>query len=209
MDIFKSMTFLVSPLSLLAMVALIAYLMGSIPFGLLITRLFGLGDVRKIGSGNIGATNVLRTGSKVAALATVLLDAGKGLLAVVLAGRYVGEDAAQVAALFSFLGHCYPVWLKFKGGKGVATLLGVLIGLVPLVGLLALIAWLFTFFVYRISSLSALVASVLTTLVAYLVGFSELTPLMIAMTAILFWKHRANIQRLLNGTEPLTVWSKK
>ncbi|MEQ9038099.1 MAG: glycerol-3-phosphate 1-O-acyltransferase PlsY, partial [Silicimonas sp.] len=143
-----------SPVSLLVLVAVVAYLMGSIPFGLVITRLFGLGDVRKIGSGNIGATNVLRTGSKPAALATLLLDAGKGLVAVLLAKAWIGNDAAQIAALFAFLGHLFPVWLGFRGGKGVATFLGSVLGLAPIVGLIALGAWAFTFFVYRISSLS-------------------------------------------------------
>ncbi|NNL36172.1 MAG: glycerol-3-phosphate acyltransferase, partial [Silicimonas sp.] len=133
-----------SPVMLLLLAALVAYLLGSIPFGIVVTRLFGLGDIRKIGSGNIGATNVLRTGSKSAALTTVLLDAGKGLLAVIGARALVGEDAAQVAALFSFLGHLFPVWLGFRGGKGVATLLGAIVGLSPLLGFVALMAWLFT-----------------------------------------------------------------
>lgn len=196
-------------ITLLVIVAVGAYLMGSVPFGIVVTRLFGLGDIRKIGSGNIGATNVLRTGSKSAALATVLLDAGKGLLAVLLAARFIGPDAAQVAGLFAFLGHLLPIWLGFRGGKGVATLLGVLVGLAPLVGLIAFGAWLFTFFVYRISSLSAIVAAVLTPLVAYIVGFEELTALILLTAVLLIWKHRGNIQRLIDGTEPMTVWSKK
>lgn len=198
-----------SSITLLVIVAIGAYLMGSVPFGIVVTRLFGLGDIRKIGSGNIGATNVLRTGSKSAALATVLLDAGKGLLAVLLAARFIGPDAAQVAGLFAFLGHLLPIWLGFRGGKGVATLLGVLVGLAPLVGLIAFGAWLFTFFVYRISSLSAIVAAVLTPLVAYIVGFEELTALILLTAVLLIWKHRGNIQRLIDGTEPMTVWSKK
>lgn len=198
-----------SPLALIALTAALAYLLGSIPFGLVISRLMGLGDIRKIGSGNIGATNVLRTGSKSAALATVLLDAGKGLVSVLLARHFVGEDAAQVAALASFLGHCYPLWLKFRGGKGVATLLGTLVGLAPLVGLIALGSWAFTFFVYRISSLSALVSAVLTTLVTYTLGFHEMSGVMVIMAAFLIWKHRGNIQRLLDGTEPTTSWSRK
>ena len=196
-------------ITLLVIVAVGAYLMGSVPFGIVVTRLFGLGDIRKIGSGNIGATNVLRTGSKSAALATVRLDAGKGLLAVLLAARFIGPDAAQVAGLFAFLGHLLPIWLGFRGGKGVATLLGVLVGLAPLVGLIAFGAWLFTFFVYRISSLSAIVAAVLTPLVAYIVGFEELTALILLTAVLLIWKHRGNIQRLIDGTEPMTVWSKK
>ena len=198
-----------SPITLLVIVAVGAYLLGSIPFGLLITRLFGLGDIRKIGSGNIGATNVLRTGSKAAALATVLLDAGKGLVAVLFAGAYIGSDAAQVAAMCAFLGHLFPVWLGFKGGKGVATLLGVLIGLAPLVGLIALGAWLFTFFVYRISSLAALVAAVLTPAVTFIVGFKDMSLLILIMAALLIWKHRGNIRRLIDGTEPMTSLSRK
>ncbi len=198
-----------SSVTLLLVTAVAAYLLGSIPFGIVITRLLGLGDIRKIGSGNIGATNVLRTGSKSAALATVLLDAGKGLVAVLLANRYIGADAAQVAGLFAFLGHLYPVWLGFKGGKGVATLLGVLVGLAPLVGLIALLAWLFTFFVYRISSLSALIATALTIGVAFMSGFREMVALMLVMGVLLFWKHRGNIQRLIDGSEPMTTWSRK
>jgi glycerol-3-phosphate acyltransferase PlsY len=198
-----------SPITLLVIVAVGAYLLGSIPFGLLITRLFGLGDLRKIGSGNIGATNVLRTGSKAAALATVLLDAGKGLVAVLIAGNYIGNDAAQVAALCAFLGHLFPVWLGFKGGKGVATLLGVLVGLAPLIGLIALGAWLFTFFVYRISSLSALVSAVLTPVVVFIIGYRDITVLILVMAALLIWKHRSNVQRLIDGTEPMASFSKK
>lgn len=198
-----------SPMFLLAITAIAAYLLGSVPFGVLVTRIMGLGDVRAIGSGNIGATNVLRTGSKSAALATLLLDAGKGFVAVLLARALVGEDAAQVAALFAFLGHLFPVWLNFRGGKGVATFLGALLALTPLVGLIALVAWLFTFFVYRISSLSAIVSAALTTCVAYLVGFREITAVMIIMAVLLIWKHRDNIRRLIDGTEPMASWSKK
>lgn len=198
-----------SPVSLLVLVAVVAYLMGSIPFGLVITRLFGLGDVRKIGSGNIGATNVLRTGSKPAALATLLLDAGKGLIAVLLAKAWIGNDAAQIAALFAFLGHIFPVWLGFRGGKGVATFLGSVLGLAPIVGLIALGAWAFTFFVYRISSLSALVSAVLTTIVAYMIGFQDIAAVMVIMAVLLVWKHQDNIRRLIDGTEPMSGRSGK
>lgn len=198
-----------SPVSLLVLVAVVAYLMGSIPFGLVITRLFGLGDVRKIGSGNIGATNVLRTGSKPAALATLLLDAGKGLVAVLLAKAWIGNDAAQIAALFAFLGHLFPVWLGFRGGKGVATFLGSVLGLAPIVGLIALGAWAFTFFVYRISSLSALVSAVLTTIVAYMIGFQDIAAVMVIMAVLLVWKHQDNIRRLIDGTEPMSGRSGK
>ena len=190
-----------SVLSLVA-VAAMAYLLGSIPFGLLISKAMGLGDVRNIGSGNIGATNVLRTGSKPAALATVLLDAGKGLLSVVVARLIFGEAAAQVAGLFAVLGHIYPVWLNFKGGKGVATVLGVLVGLAPVLGLIALGTWIFVFFIYRISSLSALMSSIFTPVVAYILDFRQMLALILLLAALLFWKHRGNIARLVNGEEP-------
>jgi len=190
-------------------VALFAYLLGSIPFGVVVARLFGLPDPRSIGSGNIGATNVLRTGSKPAALATVLLDGFKGYLAVVLAKSVFGADAAQVAALFSFLGHLFPVWLNFKGGKGVATLLGTLVGLSPLLGLIALATWLFTYFVFRLSSLSALTAAITTPLVALLIGLGQMFVLLLIMAVLLIWRHRENIERLRDGTEPTVDWSKK
>jgi glycerol-3-phosphate acyltransferase PlsY len=198
-----------SPLTYLILTGFLSYLLGSVPFGVLVTRMMGLGDVRKIGSGNIGATNVLRTGSKPAALATVLLDAGKGLLAVVLGRTLAGEDAAQIAALMAFLGHLYPVWLGFKGGKGVATLLGALVGLAPVLGLIALLAWLFNFFIHRYSSLSALVSALFTPLAAYLMDFRQMLALLMVMAALLFWKHRENIKRLIAGTEPETKFSSK
>ncbi len=198
-----------TPLILMLVVASVAYLIGSIPFGIVVSRLFGLPDPRTIGSKNIGATNVLRSGSKPAALATVLLDGAKGLVAVVLARSVAGEDAAQVAALLSFVGHIFPVWLGFKGGKGVATLLGTLIGLAPMVGLIALAAWLFTYFVFRYSSLSALMSAVITPLVAFLIGFGEMTFVLVIMAGLLIWRHRENIERLRTGEEPMVDWSKK
>ena len=194
---------------MLVVAAVLAYLAGSIPFGLIIARLTGLPDPRTIGSGNIGATNVLRTGSKPAALATVLLDGAKGLLAVAIGRSMAGEDAAQVAALCAFLGHIFPVWLGFKGGKGVATLLGTLVGLAPLLGMIALASWLFTFFVFRYSSLSALLAALVTPPVAFLIGLQDMMVLLVVMALILVWKHRANIERLRDGTEPMVDWSKK
>ena len=198
-----------SPATLLVATVFAAYLLGSIPFGLIVTRLWGLGDVRKIGSGNIGATNVLRTGSKSAALATVLLDAGKGFLPVLLARALVGEDAAQLAALFSFLGHVFPVWLGFRGGKGVATIAGALLALAPLVGLIALATWIVTFLVARISSIAALVAGLVTPLAAFLLGLPETTAVLAVMAGMMIWKHRDNIRRLLSGKEPRTTWSRK
>lgn len=182
--------------------AVLAYLAGSIPFGLLVSRAFGLPDPRGIGSGNIGATNVLRTGSKAAALTTLLLDAAKGFVAVVAARAVAGEDAAQIAGLAAFLGHVFSVWLGFRGGKGVATLLGALAGFSTPVGLAAMAAWLGVFLVSRISSLSALVAAAFTPAVALLLGQGNLVVATLFMALVVFWSHRANIRRLIDGTEP-------
>lgn len=193
----------------LVLVAVGAYLLGSIPFGVVVSRLFRLPDPRTIGSQNIGATNVLRSGSKPAALATVLLDGAKGLVAVIVARNLFAEDAGQVAALFSFLGHLFPVWLGFKGGKGVATLLGTLIGLSPVIGLIALASWLFTYFVFRYSSLSAIMSALVTPAVALILGFGQAFVVMIIMAALLIWRHKENIMRLRDGTEPMVDWSKK
>jgi len=187
---------------LLALTAVLAYLLGSIPFGLVITRAFGLGDLRKIGSGNIGATNVLRTGNKPAALATLLLDAGKGGAAVLAARALVGADAAQVAALFSFLGHLFPVWLGFKGGKGVATFLGTLVALAWPAGLAACATWALTAAISRISSLSALVAAALAPVWLAVMGYPQMSFLAIALAAMVFQRHHANIARIRAGTEP-------
>ena len=187
---------------LLALVAVLAYLLGSIPFGLVITRALGLGDLRKIGSGNIGATNVLRTGNKPAALATLLLDAGKGGIAVLLARALVGPDAAQVAGMFAFLGHLYPVWLQFKGGKGVATFLGILLALAWPAGLAACATWAVTAALTRISSLSALVAAALSPVWLVIFGYPQMAALAALLAALVFWRHSANIARLRAGTEP-------
>ena len=189
-------------LSELLITALLAYLAGSIPFGLLVSRAFGLPDPRGIGSGNIGATNVLRTGSKTAALTTLLLDAAKGFVAVIVARALVGEDAAHIAGLTAFLGHVFSFWLGFRGGKGVATLLGALAGFGTLIGLTAMSAWLGIFLVWRISSLSALVAAALTPAVALLFGQGHMFVATLLMAIVVFWSHRANIRRLLDGTEP-------
>lgn len=189
-------------LSELLITALLAYLAGSIPFGLLVSRTFGLPDPRGIGSGNIGATNVLRTGSKTAALTTLLLDAAKGFVAVIVARALVGEDAAQIAGLTAFLGHVFSVWLGFRGGKGVATLLGALAGFGTLIGLAAMAAWLGIFLVWRISSLSALVAAALTPAVTLMLGQEHMIVATLLMAIVVFWSHRANIRRLLDGTEP-------
>ncbi len=188
--------------AVLAVAALASYLLGSVPFGMVMARLFGLGDLRAIGSGNIGATNVLRTGNKLAAFLTLLLDAGKGGIAVLVARAVWGEDAAQLAGLAAFLGHCYPVFLGFKGGKGVATWLGTLWALAWPLGLAASLTWLAVFAVTRISSLGGLTAAILSLLWAWLLGLTTMLMLLGALAALIFWRHRANIVRLLAGTEP-------
>ena len=183
-------------------VASLAYLMGSIPFGMVIVKVMGLGNLREIGSGNIGATNVLRTGNKLAAFLTVVFDAGKGVVAVLLASCFFGETAAQIAGIFAFLGHLYPIWLKFKGGKGVAVFLGILLAINFWAGLVICLSWLATAIVVRISSASALVASVLAPVWLYLID-TKSGVLMATMLAILIWiKHIENIKRILQGTEP-------
>ncbi len=187
---------------LLALTALLAYLLGSIPFGMVLARAMGLGDLRAIGSGNIGATNVLRTGSKKAALATLILDGAKGGVAVLLAGAALGPDAAQVAGLAAFLGHLYPVWLRFHGGKGVATFIGVTLALAWPVGLSICAIWLVVFAGTRISSLSALAAAGMSVFVAFLLVRFDMVALMLLLTLLIFIKHRANIARLRAGTEP-------
>ena len=187
---------------LLSLVALLAYLLGSIPFGLVLARVMGLGDLRAIGSGNIGATNVLRTGSKKAAFATLILDGAKGGVAVLIAQAVLGPDAAQVAGLAAFLGHLYPVWLRFHGGKGVATFIGVTLALAWPVGLSICGIWLLVFAGTRISSLSALAAAGMSVFVAFLLGRFDMVALMLVLTLLIFIKHRANIARLRAGTEP-------
>ena len=179
---------------------LFGYLLGSIPFGLIFTRMAGLGDVRKIGSGNIGATNVLRTGRKGLAAATLLADALKGTIPVLIAAQW-GPQFATLAALGAFLGHLFPVWLKFKGGKGVATFIGVLIGLKPLAALIFALIWIGVAFASRYSSLSALIASAATPIVLWLLGEPGMAGMTIILVALLWWKHSQNISRLLAGTE--------
>ncbi|MDI6026168.1 glycerol-3-phosphate 1-O-acyltransferase PlsY [Corticibacterium sp. UT-5YL-CI-8] len=178
----------------------LGYVLGSIPFGLLITRAAGLGDVRNIGSGNIGATNVLRTGNKKLAAATLILDMLKGTVAVLVALNW-GVEPALAAGLGAFIGHLYPVWLKFKGGKGVATYLGVLIGLYWPVALLFAVIWLLVAFISRYSSLSALCAAIAVPVSLYILGETQIAGLFAVMSVIVFIKHRANISRLMAGTE--------
>jgi glycerol-3-phosphate acyltransferase PlsY len=179
----------------------LGYLLGSIPFGLILTRLAGTKDLRSIGSGSIGATNVLRTGSKPLAVATLLGDALKGTLAVVIAGYYGGPNAAMLAGLGAFLGHLYPVWLKFKGGKGIATYIGVLIGLFWPAAIVFCVMWLATAFTTRYSSLSALIAAFVTPLFLWWFGHPALASLFVVLTLLTFYAHRENIKRLQAGTE--------
>jgi glycerol-3-phosphate acyltransferase PlsY len=180
---------------------LLGYLLGSIPFGLLLTKLAGTEDLRSIGSGSIGATNVLRTGRKSLAAATLIGDALKGTLAVVIAGYYGGPNAAMLAALGAFLGHLFPVWLKFRGGKGVAVYIGVLIGLFWPAALIFCAMWLATAFTTRYSSLSALIAAFITPLFLWWFGHPALASLFAVLTMLVFYAHRENIKRLQAGTE--------
>lgn len=182
--------------------AIFGYLLGSVPFGLVITRALGLGDLRQIGSGNIGATNVLRTGNKGAALATLLLDSGKGAIAVLLARHFGGEASAILAGGAAFLGHCFPIWLRFKGGKGVATFLGTVIALNWPLGLIACATWALTAAITRISSLSALLAAALAPVFAWTLGRTDIAAVAAFMAVLIFIRHHANISRLLAGTEP-------
>ncbi|MBR9837396.1 MAG: glycerol-3-phosphate 1-O-acyltransferase PlsY [Rhodobacteraceae bacterium] len=187
---------------LLVLWAAIGYLLGSIPFGMILTRAMKLGDLRSIGSGNIGATNVLRTGNKAAAAGTLILDGGKGAVAVLLARWLGAEDAAQLAGFTAFLGHCYPVWLGFRGGKGVATFLGLVLALSWPVGLLSCATWLAAAALSRISSVGALVAALMSTAWMLLLREYEFTGLTLALTVLIFWRHRSNLERLREGTEP-------
>ncbi|WP_449410919.1 glycerol-3-phosphate 1-O-acyltransferase PlsY [Methylobacterium komagatae] len=178
----------------------IGYALGSIPFGLIFTRIAGLGDVRSIGSGNIGATNVLRTGRKGLAFATLLGDALKGTAAVLIAAQF-GEGPAIAAGLGAFLGHLFPVWLGFKGGKGVATLIGLLIAFSPAALLAFAVVWLGLAFAFKYSSLAALAASAVTPLVLWLLGLPAAALLFVVLGLLLWWKHAPNIKRLAAGTE--------
>ncbi|MCW3847873.1 glycerol-3-phosphate 1-O-acyltransferase PlsY [Sphingomonas sp. LB-2] len=179
----------------------LGYLLGSIPFGLLITRFGGAGDLRSIGSGNIGATNVLRTGRKGLAAATLLLDMAKGAAAVLIADALF-PGTAMLGAMAAFLGHCYPVWLRFRGGKGVATLMGVVLALHWPSGLVYAAVWLGMLAGFRVSSLSGMTAAVSAPVSAAFFGRTDLVLLFLALALIVVWKHRENIDRLLSGTEP-------
>jgi acyl phosphate:glycerol-3-phosphate acyltransferase len=187
----------------------LGYLFGSIPFGLLLARAAGLGDVRKIGSGNIGATNVLRTGSRWIAALTLVLDVAKGLVPVLVASRSWGEDAAILAAIGALVGHIFPIWLRFRGGKGVATYLGALLGLDWQLALLFALVWLLAAFIWRMSSLAALLASVAVTAGSAVLMPGRLTIALFILSAVIFITHRANIARLLRKQEPRIDFSKK
>lgn len=188
--------------------AVIGYLLGSVPFGLLLTRAAGLGDIRNIGSGNIGATNVLRTGNRWLAFFTLVLDAAKAALAVFIARYYWGEEAAFLGGIFAFLGHCFPAWLNFKGGKGVAVMIGSLLALSWPVGLLFIATWLIIAFTRKISSLAALTAAATAPIFGYVVVDEWLAATAAVMAVLLFFQHRENIARLMKNTEP-TIGSEK
>ena len=196
------MPYLTSSSFTLLITAVLSYLIGSIPFGLVITRVMGLGDLRQIGSGNIGATNVLRTGNKPAAAATLFLDAAKGAVAVLIARLLAGEDAAQLAALCSFLGHLFPVWLGFKGGKGVATFLGTLLALDWRVGLACCATWIVAAGITRISSLGALTSAALSSLWLIMFREGQMILLVMILTILVYVRHWANLERIKAGTEP-------
>ena len=189
--------------------ALLGYLIGSIPFGLLLTKAAGMGDVRSIGSGNIGATNVLRTGNKGLAVATLVLDLAKGLAPVVIAGQLWGEIAMAFAAGAAVLGHCFPVWLGFKGGKGVATNAGVSFGLAWPIGLAYAFVWLSVLAIFRVSSLAGMAAGVAAAAAAPLFGYPQFFPVLAAIAVVIIYLHRANITRLMKGDEPKVGGSKK
>jgi glycerol-3-phosphate acyltransferase PlsY len=190
-----------------ALVALAGYLLGSIPFGIVLTRLAGAGDLRSIGSGNIGATNVLRTGRKGLAAATVLLDGAKGTAAVLLGAWLVPDGSGAVnggviGGLMAFVGHCYPLWLRFRGGKGVATMLGVCLGLSWLIGLVFAVIWLAALALLRISSVGGMSAAVSAPLAAIFIGRPDFAPALGALALVVLWRHKSNISRLFRGQEP-------
>ena len=182
--------------------ATIGYLLGSIPFGIVVARMMNLGNLRDIGSGNIGATNVLRTGNKKAAALTLIFDAAKGAVVLLLARNFAGEDAAQLAAVMAMLGHCFPIWLKFKGGKGVATFLGIMLAYSFPVGVACCVAWLIGAFGWRISSMGALVSASASTFLLVLMGGGSALFMGIFLTLMVFFRHRENITRIRLGTEP-------
>lgn len=196
-----NVNFLQIGLPALIAVLSLGYLLGSIPFGLLLTRMAGHGDLRQIGSGNIGATNVLRTGNKKLAAATLLLDALKATAAAVAAQAVFGANAGLLAGFAAFIGHLFPVWLGFKGGKGVATYIGTLLGVTPLMVLVFAVVWMSIAFITRYSSLSALIATLVIPVVLWITGAEEAAIVTAIMTVVSWWRHKANIERLIAGTE--------
>ena len=178
------------------------YLAGSIPFGILISKVLGLGDLRKVGSGNIGATNVLRTGNKLAAFLTLLFDFSKGLCAVLIARQFFGEDAVQVSAASALMGHCFPIWLRFRGGKGVATFLGATIALSFIIGIICCFVWLFVAVVRKMSSLASLTSSASAPIAAIFLDHPNTILLLVLLMSIVFFRHKQNIDRIIKGVEP-------
>ena len=184
------------------LVILFAYLIGSIPFGIIISKIMGLGNLRNIGSGNIGATNVLRTGNKLAAILTLIFDLLKGAIAVVITYYIFNDTTAQIAALSSFLGHCFPIWLKFKGGKGVATFIGISLALYWPAGILICLTWVLIAFLSRTSSLSALISSLSSILWVWVLGAPSAVFIMTVLTILIWCRHIENIKRIIKNTEP-------
>ena len=178
------------------------YLAGSIPFGILISKVLGLGDLRKVGSGNIGATNVLRTGNKLAAFLTLLFDFSKGLCAVLIARHFFGEDAVQVSAASALMGHCFPIWLRFRGGKGVATFLGATIALSFIIGIICCFVWLFVAVVRKMSSLASLTSSASAPIAAIFLDHPNTILLLVLLMSVVFFRHKQNIDRIIKGVEP-------
>ena len=178
------------------------YLAGSIPFGILISKILGLGDLRKVGSGNIGATNVLRTGNKLAAFLTLLFDFSKGLCTVLIARQFLGEDAVQVSAASALMGHCFPIWLRFRGGKGVATFLGVTLALFFIAGIICCFVWLIVALVKKMSSLASLTSSASAPIAAIFLNQPNAIILLVLMVGIVFFRHKQNIDRIIKGVEP-------
>ena len=193
---------LVTPPTSLILWAIVGYLLGSIPFGMIFARIMGLGSLRDIGSGNIGATNVLRTGNKTAAALTLFFDAGKGALIILLARALAGEDAAQLAGISAIIGHCFPVWLSFRGGKGVATYFGLMITISPVVGLTTGVIWILIAAGTRYSSLAALVAALWALLIVALGADGHLFVLTFILAVLIYARHHTNIKRLRAGEEP-------
>jgi glycerol-3-phosphate acyltransferase PlsY len=180
----------------------IGYLAGSVPFGILISKILGLGDLRKVGSGNIGATNVLRTGNKLAALLTLLFDFSKGICAVLITRQFLGEDAVQLSAFSALMGHCFPIWLRFKGGKGVATFLGATLALSFIIGIICCLVWLFVAVVRKMSSLASLTSSASAPIAAIFLDQPNIIILLVLLVGIVLFRHKQNIVRIIQGVEP-------